>query len=325
VSNLEPQPQESASAGAVDVAPTPVRDLLPGREVVLGGTRGLAVTRSLPTRDRRMVGAWCFVDHFGPADVSTGGGMRVGPHPHTGLQTVTWLVEGQVRHTDSVGSDQLIRPGQLNLMTAGRGIAHAEQSPPDAPAVLHGLQLWVALPDAYRRISPHFEHHRDLPRMTIGDAVATVLIGELGGTASPATAYTPIVGAELALPGGGQAAVPLVEGFEYAALTIDGTAEVDGTVLAPGSLLYLGCGRSELPVQAAGPARVLVLGGEPFVEEILMWWNFVARTHDEIVAAREDWMAGPASSFGKVRGYDGDPLPAPALPGTPLKPRGRAR
>jgi hypothetical protein len=330
VSNLEVRPDESVSDTAA-VALEPVRDLIEGRDVVLGGTRGLSVVRTLPTRDRRMVGAWCFIDHFGPAAVREGG-MRVGPHPHTGLQTVTWLVEGDVRHTDSLGSDQLIRPGQLNLMTAGRGIAHAEQSPPDAGPRLHGLQLWVAMPDADRHSDPGFEHHADLPAVDLGGAAATVLIGELAGAVSPATAYSPLVGAQLTVgspaigprpAGRGHAAeVPLRPDFEYAVVTIDGTATVDGVDLAPGSLLYLGCGRASLTV--GGTTRVLLLGGEPFAEEIVMWWNFIGRSHDEIVAFREDWTAG--RGFGDtVRGYDGDPLPAPVLPGTPLKPRGRAR
>jgi redox-sensitive bicupin YhaK (pirin superfamily) len=318
VSNLEVRPDESVSDTAA-VARSPVRELVPGREVVLGGTRGLSVVRTLPSRDRRMVGAWCFIDHFGPATVREGG-MRVGPHPHTGLQTVTWLVEGDVRHTDSLGSDQRIRPGQLNLMTAGRGIAHAEQSPPDAVAVLHGLQLWVALPDGDRHTEPGFEHHPELPTGDLDGATATVLLGELAGAVSPATAYTPIVGAQIAVAG--TAEVPLRPDFEYAAVTIDGIATVDGTALAAGSLLYLGCGRESLTV--GGPARLLLFGGEPFAEEVVMWWNFIGRSHDEIVAFREDWGAG--RGFGDpVRGYDGDPLPAPALPGTPLKPRGRTR
>src|SRR5690349_21520880 len=267
----------------------------------------MAVVRTLPTKDRRMVGAWCFVDHFGPETVSDGG-MRVPPHPHTGLQTVTWLVDGEVRHTDSLGSDQLIRPGQLNLMTAGRGIAHAEQSPPDAAPVLHGLQLWVALPDAYRWTDPGFEHHADLPLFEAEGVRGTVLMGELAGAVSPATAYTPLVGAELSISGTGE--IPLRDDFEYAAVTIDGEPVVDGGPLERGSLLYLGCGRSSLAV--GGTGRLFLMGGEPFAEQIVMWWNFIGRSHEEIAAFREDWGAG--RGFPEVRGFDGDPLPAPALP-----------
>jgi len=311
------RPDESIS-DASEVVPTPVRDVVPGRDVVLGGTRGMAVVRTLPTKDRRMVGAWCFVDHFGPETVRDGG-MRVPPHPHTGLQTVTWLVDGEVRHTDSLGSDQLIRPGQLNLMTAGRGIAHAEQSPPDATPVLHGLQLWVALPDAYRWTDPGFEHHADLPRFAAAGLEGTVLVGDLGGVVSPATAYSPLVGAQLAVTA--EAEVPLREDFEYAAVTIDGAPVVDGLPLQTGALLYLGCGRSSL--ELAGEGRLLLLGGEPFAEQIVMWWNFVGRSGDEIAAAREQWAAG--ERFGAVVGYDGDPLAAPPMPPGRLKPGGAVR
>jgi redox-sensitive bicupin YhaK (pirin superfamily) len=272
VSNLEVRPDESVS-DAAEVELTPVREVVPGREVVLGGTRGMSVIRTLPTRDRRMVGAWCFVDHFGPEPVRDGG-MRVPPHPHTGLQTVTWLVEGDVRHTDSIGSDQLIRPGQLNLMTAGRGIAHAEQSPPqnaDAAPALHGLQLWVALPDAYRWTDPGFEHHADLPRFSAGGVTGVVLMGELGGVVSPATAYSPLVGGELWVRAA--TLVRVEPTFEYAAVTIDGAPAVDGVPLDTGALLYLGCGRSVLEV--GGHGRLLLLGGEPFAEQIVMWWNFM--------------------------------------------------
>jgi quercetin 2,3-dioxygenase len=292
----------------------PTWELLEGRDVVLGGTRNMPVVRTLPNKERRMVGAWCFVDHYIGQDP-----MRVPPHPHTGLQTVTWLVEGEVRHTDSVGSDQTIRPGQLNLMTAGRGIAHAEQSPPDATPVLHGLQLWVALPDAYRWTDPGFEHHADLPRFESGGVLGTVLMGELDGAVSPATAYTPLVGAELSIAGTGE--IPLRQDWEYAAVTIDGEPVVDGDPLERGSLLYLGCGRSSVMLGGAG--RLFLMGGEPFAEQIVMWWNFIGRSHEEIATFREDW--GSARGFGEVRGFDGDPLPAPALPGTPLKPRGRVR
>jgi redox-sensitive bicupin YhaK (pirin superfamily) len=261
-----------------------------------------------------MVGAWCFVDHFGPSD---GDGMNVAPHPHTGLQTVTWLVEGAVLHRDSLANTQLIRPGQLNLMTAGRAIAHAEVSP--APGRLHGVQLWVALPDGARGVEPRFEHHADLPTVRDGAAQVRVLTGELAGVVSPARAYSPLVGAEVTVAG--EVTLPLRADFEYAVLPLTGPVEVDGSELPVGPLLYLGRGRSDL--RLAGTASLLLLGGEPFTERIVMWWNFIGRSHDEIVADREDWMAG--RRFSPVVGYDGDPLPAPPLPTTPLLPRGRLR
>ncbi|MGE5291516.1 MAG: pirin family protein [Micromonosporaceae bacterium] len=283
----------------------------------------MIVTRTLPHRDRRMIGAWCFADHYGPEDIAAAPGMRVPPHPHTGLQTVSWLAEGEVLHRDSLGNLQTIRPGQLNLMTAGQAISHSEESPRDHSPVLHGVQLWVALPDEHRHTDPHFEHHAELPVLTSDGIGATVLMGELGGLESPARVYSPIVGAEISIGGGRTGRLPLRPDFEYAALVLSGAAEVDGLPLAPGPLVYLGCGRSSLAMGADRPARVLLLGGEPFDEQIVMWWNLVGRSHEEIVQAREDWMAG--RRFGTVTGYDGEPLPAPPMPVTRLRPRGRHR
>jgi hypothetical protein len=322
MSNLEREPQEAVGGGTA-VAESPTTELLPGREVVLGGTRGMTVVRTLPNRERRMIGAWCFVDQYGPEPVADSGGMRVPPHPHTGLQTVSWLVAGEVLHRDSVGNLQLIRPGQLNLMTAGRAIAHSEETPPEHSPSLHGVQLWVALPDGHRHVAPHFEHHADLPVLREPGLTATVIMGELGGATSPAQTYSPLVGAELALDAGASATLPLRTDFEYGAVVLSGTAQVAGVPLASGTLLYLGTGRSDLAMRADRPTRLLLIGGEPFEEQIVMWWNFVGRSHEEIVRFREEWTSG--RSFGTVRGYAGEPLPAPALPTAPLKPRGRQR
>lgn len=319
MSNVETAPAETA-CGHEPVPDGPTHELLPGREVVLGGPRGMAVSRTLPHRDRRMVGAWCFVDQYGPADHD----MRVPPHPHTGLQTVSWLVTGEVLHRDSIGSEALIRPGQLNLMTAGHGIAHSEESPAQRTELLHGVQLWVALPAEARAVAPAFAHHPELPVLTRPGVTVTVLMGELDGAVSPAKAYTPLVGAEAALAAGAEVTLPLRPDFEYAVLVLDGAARVDGVALEPGTLLYLGRERAALELSAAEPARVLLLGGEPFAEEIVMWWNFVGRSHDDVVAAREQWAAADAR-FGEVTGFDGPRLPAPALPNAPLKPRGRRR
>jgi len=325
MSNLERRPEEAAGGGRAAVADAPVRELLCGREVQIG-PRNTLVTRTLPHRERRMVGAWCYLDHYGPEDIAGTPGMRVPPHPHTGLQTVSWLVQGQVLHRDSLGSEQLIQPGQLNLMTAGRGISHSEESARGAPALLHGVQLWVALPDRHRAVEPDFAHLPDLPvaggppGLGAGSRV-TVIMGELAGAASPARTYTPLLGAEVALDPGGSIMVPLRAGFEHAVLPLTGSAIVDEVPLAPGPLLYLGTGRAELAVRNDGaePARLLLLGGEPFDEQIIMWWNFVGRSHDEIVRMRAGWM--DRREFGTVRGYDGDPLPAPPMPATTLKPR----
>jgi redox-sensitive bicupin YhaK (pirin superfamily) len=310
-------PGETLRAGTAVADPTSV--LLAGHDVPLG--RYTTVRRLLPQRERRMIGAWCFVDHFGPADVTNRPGMQVPPHPHTGLQTVTWLVDGEILHRDSLGNTQLIRPGQLNVMTSGYGIAHSEQSPPVHPSVMHGLQLWVALPDETRNDQPGFAHYDAIPELRDADATVTVLVGEVAGVRSPAVGHTPLVGAQVRLPAGGVARLPLDTAFEHGVLVMSGAAEVDGVSLTPGSLLYLGAGRRDLPVRGVGETRLLLLGGEPFDESLVMWWNFVARSHEEIVGARTDWMAG--RRFGAVVGDGADPLPAPAMPTTLLKARDR--
>ena len=321
MSNHELAPEEAVCGGRTAVAGAPVQDLLYGREVVLG-TRGMVVTRTLPHRDRRMVGAWCFVDQYGPEDVSLSGGMRVPPHPHTGLQTVSWLVEGDVLHRDSLGSHQPVRPGQLSLMTAGRGISHSEESPPQRWPVLHGVQLWVALPEPDRHVDPQFEHHADLPRLTDTGVSVTVIMGSLDGATSAAQVYSPLVGAEAVLAAGAGTQLPLRSEFEHAVLTLAGVVDVDGIELTPGPLLYLGTGRSDLALRAHGASRLLLLGGVPFEEELVMWWNFVGRSHDEIVAAREDWERS-ADRFGHVDGHGGERIPAPPLPTVRLTPRKR--
>lgn len=329
VSNLDSAPQEidcgqpAGSTLAAVVPPEPVRQLLVGHEVALGGVRGMTVTRTLPNRGRRMVGAWCFADAYGPTDLREHPGMRVPPHPHTALQTVSWLLAGEVLHRDSLGNQQLIRPGQLNLMTAGRGISHAEETPPEHSPWLHGVQLWVALPEVDRRTEPQFEHHAELPVHSDNGVDVTVVMGELAGLVSPARTYTPLICADAALAAGSSTRLPLRPEFEYAVLTLSGVAQVDGEDLAPGPLLYLGSGRSELAIGADEPSRLLLLGGEPFEEQLVMWWNFVGRSHDDIVRARDDWQAGVG--FGAVQGFDGDRLPAPEMPGTTLRPRGRER
>nr|WP_281425957.1 pirin family protein [Polymorphospora rubra] len=317
---MAPQP-----TGPADTA-EPTSVLLPGHDVPLG--RYTTVRRLLPQRQRRMIGAWCFVDHFGPDDVAGRPGMQVPPHPHTGLQTVSWLIEGEILHRDSLGSLQTILPGQLNLMTAGHGIAHSEESPAAHPPSMHGLQLWVALPDSARHGAADFAHHPSVPGWREDGAEVSVVVGTLAGVTSPAVTYTPLVGAQITVDAGsgGRVGLPLEPDFEYAAVVMSGTARVAGAGLTPGDLLHLGRGRRELTVttdtpDADGPTRLFLLGGEPFDEPLVMWWNFVGRSHEEIVAARDDWATG--RRFGTVHGYAGDPLPAPEMPTTRLKARDR--
>ncbi|MEV6329025.1 pirin family protein [Streptomyces sp. NPDC051909] len=321
MSNLDRQATLQVCGGRGFVVAEPVRELLSPRHVQLG--ESTEVRRLLPNLGRRMVGAWAFVDHYGPDDIADEPGMQVPPHPHMGLQTVSWLHEGEVLHRDSTGSLQTIRPRELGLMTSGRAISHSEESPKSHARYLHGAQLWVALPDAHRDVEPHFQHHAELPQVAAPGLTATVILGELDGAASPGTTYTPLVGADLALAAGTEQRLPLDPDFEYAVLAMSGEAHVDDVPVLPGSMLYLGCGRTELPLRAISDAGLMLLGGEPFEEEIVMWWNFVGRTDEEIRVAREQWMTG--DRFGDVVGYAGDRLDAPEVPPTQLKARGRVR
>jgi quercetin 2,3-dioxygenase len=273
---------------------------------------GFAVGRVLPVRTRRMVGPWCFVDNMGPGQVGPQQGLDVGPHPHIGLQTVTWLLAGALLHRDSLGSEQLVRPGQLNLMTAGRGVSHAEETREVHTGPLHGVQLWVAQPSATREGEPAFEHHPQLPAVALGPARATVFIGEFAGVRSPARRDTEHLGVELALPPG-RTSVPLDPAFEHAVLALGRGVSVARCPLGPGRLGYLGTGRDAVVVEAAEDARVLLIGGAPFPERPMMWWNYVARTPEEIVAAHRDWRDG-SPRFGRVasalpRITTGDPPP----------------
>ncbi|MFB9837981.1 pirin family protein [Actinoallomurus acaciae] len=293
-----------------------VLELYESRQVPLGGVRGMRVDRLLPHRSLPTVGAWCFLDRFGPQRTD----MRVLPHPHTGLQTVTWPLRGRIRHRDSLGNDVLLRPGQLNLMTAGHGVSHSEFSVGEAP-LLDALQLWLALPADRAAGEAGFEQHVELPVYEDGGLRATVFAGGIGGTVSPATVYTPLAGADLELAAGTATSVPLRRDFEYGLLVLSGELEVAGSRLAAGPLLYLGTGRDEVAVSAAAEARAVLLGGEPFPDDLVMWWNFVGRDHEEIAAARAGWEDG--DRFGTVPGHGGERIPAPALPGVRLRPRSR--
>jgi redox-sensitive bicupin YhaK (pirin superfamily) len=296
--------------------------VITSREVPLGGPRAMRVRRTLPQRERSLVGAWCFVDHYGPEDVAQSGGMDVPPHPHTGLQTVSWLFTGEVEHRDSSGVHALVRPGELNLMTAGSGVAHSEVSTPST-RVLHGVQLWVALPDAARHRPREFAHHVPAP-VALDGATVRVLLGALAGDTSPVPTHSPLLAAEVLLDAGASAPLAVDPAFEHGVLVDLGPVLLDGTELEPAELGYRAPGTDRLVLRNPGSrsARVLLLGGDPYVEPVLMWWNLVARTHEEIVALREDWENG-SERYGRVSGYAGSVqrLPAPPLPGTRLKPR----
>lgn len=256
------------------------------------------VRRALPRRGRRTVGAWCFVDHMGPAAITEDRGLDVAPHPHIGLQTVTWLFQGEAVHRDSLGTEQVISPGQLNLMTAGHGVAHSEEGTGRYRGDLHGVQLWVAQTSATRNSAPAFEHHDDLPQVDLDGAVATVLVGDLDGVTSPARRDTEHVGVDLDARAGATT-VPLRADFEHALVVFTGAVNIDGQVVTPGHLAYLGLGRDQLTLSTVDTSRVMLFGGVPFEEPVLMWWNYVARDRQEILQAHTDWTAA-TERFGRV-------------------------
>lgn len=278
---------------------------------------GLTIRRVLPNRQRRMVGAWCFFDHAGPMDYAAGEGLRVGPHPHIGLQTFTWMIEGEIMHRDSLGYEQVIRPGQVNLMTAGSGIVHSEDGVDQQAGRLHAAQLWIALPDAQRNCEPAFANYPELPQVQQDNFAITLLAGTAFGQSSPATIYSPLVGLDFTAQTAASTRMDVQPSFEYAALVLRGAAEVAGEALEPGTLLYLGAGRTSLSISCEAEAQLLLIGGEPFEEDILLWWNLVARTPEEIEQAAEDWNAG--RRFGKVKGSPSRPLQAPDSSGLRLK------
>ena len=300
-------------------------EVIEPREVPLGGPRAMRVRRTLPSRGRTLIGAWCFADHYGPDPVAATGGMSVAPHPHTGLQTVSWLFTGEVEHRDSVGTHAVVRPGEVNLMTAGHGISHSEVSTSQARE-LHGVQLWVALPDSARDVAPRFDHHVP-PELTGAGWSARVFLGTLLGSTSPVPTHTPLLGAELRLAAGVRLDLDVDPAFEHGVLVDRGTVDVDGRAVAPAELAYVAPGGDRLVLLAAEESRVVLLGGPPFGESIVMWWNFVGRTHEEVVAAREQWQAQlTADGSGVVDGRFGvvsemAPIPAPALPNARLRAR----
>ncbi len=299
--------------------------MLRQREVPLGGPRAMTVRRSLPQRERSLIGAWCFIDHYGPDDVSISGGMALPGHPHTGLQTVSWLFAGEIEHRDTTGAHQVVRPGQLNLMTAGSGIAHSEFSTPGT-TVLHGAQLWVALPAAHRGVERSFQHYA-APEVEVGPARVRVFLGALFGQSSPVQTWSPLTGAEITLPAAAAVDLPVPYGHEHGLLCDHGSLSVGATTARRGEVLFQPLGSRSIRVQAGSeePCRFLLLGGEPLGEELVMWWNFIGGSHEEIVALREDWQrqreARSPGRYGPFPPVWRQTLPAPELPHVRLRPR----
>jgi redox-sensitive bicupin YhaK (pirin superfamily) len=277
-----------------EATPHPLIEAYPARHTLIGQ---LEIRRALPVRERRLVGPWCFLDRYGPLTFTAGKPMDLGPHPHIGLQTVSYLLDGEVVHHDSLGYESLLRPGAVNLMTSGRGIAHAEETPHATSGSLNGVQLWIAMPDETRS---SFEHREDLRRIEVKSGSMTMFVDTRSH-----------IGADMQLAG--SATFALKRSFEHALLVLDGSAELENQPLIPDVLYYLGTGRDELSIAARDGARILLIGGTPFRDTILMWWNFVARTSEELVAAREDWARG--ERFGEVRGAEAPRVDAPPLSG----------
>ncbi|MDX3850824.1 pirin family protein [Streptomyces sp. AK02-01A] len=320
MSNVEVDPAAPHRGAAGQGEAAQRVDVLTARDVPLGGPRAMTVRRTLPQRARTLIGAWCFVDHYGPDNVADSGGMDVAPHPHTGLQTVSWLFSGEIEHRDSMGSHALVRPGELNLMTGGYGISHSEVST-TRTTTLHGVQLWVALPEEHRHADRDFRHHVPSP-VRLDKAEIRVFLGSLAGDTSPVPTFTPLLGAELVLDPRSTTTLPVDSAFEYGLLVDHGDVRMAGTLLRPAELGYLGTGNDTLTLanETSSPARVVLLGGTPFEEQIVMWWNFIGRDHKDIAEAREAW-ENASDRFGTVGGYDGDRLPAPALPHATIAPR----
>ncbi|MGE0407268.1 MAG: pirin family protein [Candidatus Korobacteraceae bacterium] len=283
----------------------------PNRELKLGD---LAISRALPVKGRRLIGPWCFLDRYGPLSFTDSKPMDVAPHPHIGLQTVTWLLEGEVVHDDSLSSQAVLRPGGVNVMTSGNGISHAEQTPRDNSGQLNGVQLWVALPDGTRHGQPGFQHVLQVPTIELPGGIVRAFSGGLEGISnnvSPARHYSDLVGADLEIHAHEMLSIPLNPSFEHALLVLSGDCRLERQQLGANALYYLGSERGEASLQSTGGARVLLIGGPPFPETILMWWNFVARTPEEIRDARQDWEEH--RRFGDVRAYQGQRLAAPTL------------
>jgi len=293
------------------------KQMLGPRKVKLSTRSGIDISRLLPHRDLKTIGAWCFLDYYGPTNQDEA--MNVSPHPHTGLQTVSWLFSGEIEHKDSLGNVARVKPGQLNLMTAGHGIAHSEFSV-NREIDLHGIQFWIALPSQYRNMSSDFSHHRDLPIFNVDNFQIQVILGELLDHHSMAKIYSELMGAEILAQANGTLRLPLKSDYEYGIISVTKEISVNGIGVANGYLHYIPIGSTSVELEAAAGEKFVIIGGVPFDEEIIMWWNFIGRSHEEIVAMRNDW-ENSSSRFGHFGLMEGESIPAPQMPNLRLTPR----
>lgn len=331
MSNGEATTIELSAEACIEQARLSGVELLLPRVVPLGGPRAIPVMRVLPNKHRHFIGAWCFADAFGPADRAEYGAMDVPPHPHTGLQTVSWLVEGAIEHRDSAGGQHTVRPGGVNVMTAGRGIAHSEYQADDAQT-LHGVQLWTVLPASERGREPSFTGVDAVPRFEIeSGVVAEVFGGSYQGHEADAPYFSALVGVGIRIPAGRTVSLPLEERFEHGLLSLgEGVTVSPDVPLQRGGIAYCPVGTPQIQVTAKTDAWVVLIGGEPFEEEVVMFWNFIGDDHDEVQGHRDRWMLERAeevdrSQFGTVVDDANPPLASPRLPEVELLPRGRAR
>lgn len=336
MTNTEINPAEYECAYVKD--PTLI-DIITARDVPLGGPRAMTVRRTLPQHKRSLIGPWCFLDHYGPDDVAATGGMAVPRHPHTGLATVTLLFQGEIEHIDTTGFANIVRPSEVNLMIAGSGISHSEFSTDDT-SILHGVQLWYALPDAVRNSQPGSQHVVATPVRVPGGTVLTY-IGSLAGVNSPIDTRVEAMAAQVIVEPGETVTLDIDPRFEHGTLLDSGKVTIHSSgvdqTLGVSELAYTPPGATRIGFTAGDePCRLILIGGAPFEERIVMWWNFVGRSHDEIVEYRRAWQSEIGASDGETGSVHSprfgvfppgtpSPLPAPALPHVRITPRAQPR
>lgn len=301
-----PTPETELACDEAESACTAIERILRPREADLGG---FFVRRSLPTAKLKMVGPWIFFDHMGPVDYAPGEGLNVRPHPHSGLATVTYLFEGEITHRDSIGSHQVIRPGDINVMVAGRGVTHSERQDPGTVAAehrLHGLQLWLALPREHEEMTPVFQHYpaSDIPETTVEGVPVRVIMGSAYGLGSPVQTLAETLYVEARLSAGQTLALP--DASERAVYVVQGHLKALGTDVPEHSMAIL-VEQGGVEVEAVDDTTIAIIGGEPF-ERRYVEWNFVASSRERIEAAKADWREG---RFPQVVGDDGEPIPLP--------------